>query len=77
MTQHYYTKMNTWPKGERHALTQNNHSKWNTTNYPGTRQLCIECHEATDRCEEDAIYTDSGYGPLCIECLENNSIGES
>ena len=60
--------MNTWPKGRRHAMTQTDHERWNATNYPGTRQLCCACNEPTERCEEDAIYTDDGVGPLCPAC---------
>jgi hypothetical protein len=44
------------------------HERWNANNYPGTRQLCETCGEPTERCEDDAIYTDDGDGPLCVEC---------
>lgn len=40
----------------------------NAHEWPGTRQLCIECGEATERCEEDAIHTEDGHGPLCVPC---------
>lgn len=60
--------MNTWPNGYRHAMEQDAHATWNAVNYPGTRQLCVECDSATGRCEEDAIYTEDGRGPLCVEC---------
>lgn len=46
------------------------HAKINAIEYPGTRQLCIRCEEETERCEEDAIYLDNGYGPLCIFCYD-------
>lgn len=61
--------MDIWPNGQRRALTQREHKQWNATHYPGTRQLCCECHAPTGRCEEDAIYTDDGLGPLCETCL--------
>lgn len=48
--------------------TQAEHNAINVREYPGTRQLCIECAQPTERCEEDAIYTEAGYGPLCIDC---------
>ena len=59
--------MNTWPKGYRHDLDQSEHEQWNARHYPGTRQLCITCEQATGRCEEDSIYRDD-IGPLCEEC---------
>jgi ferredoxin len=52
----------------RRARSQSEHMKINSREYPGTRQLCIECGEPTERCEEDAIYTDDGLGPFCLEC---------
>lgn len=58
---------NTWPGGYRHAMHQSEHESWNASHYPGTRQLCCECDEATGRCEEDAIYVDD-IGPLCEAC---------
>lgn len=64
--------MNTWPGGDRHAMTQSEHEEWNACNYPGTRQLCSECDAETGRCEEDSIYLgdDCEVGPLCEECYE-------
>ena len=50
------------------ARSQSEHEAINRREYPGTRQLCERCGEPTERCEEDAIYTDSGEGPLCAEC---------
>lgn len=58
---------NTWPGGFRHALSQNNHEKWNDSNYPGTRQICVACGEPTGRCEEDTIYNSDGH-PICEDC---------
>jgi hypothetical protein len=58
---------NTWPGGFRHAMHQGEHERWNASHYPGTRQLCCQCDEPTERCEEDAIYADD-VGPLCVEC---------
>lgn len=62
--------MNTWPKGYRHSISQRLHEEWNKSNYPGTRQLCIECGEPTEKCEEDSIYTEEGKGPFCLKCYE-------
>ena len=59
--------MNTWPGGMMHAMDQDDHEKWNAKHCPGTRQLCTDCGEETDRCEEDAIYVDE-HGPLCEKC---------
>ena len=50
--------------------SQAEHEAINRQEYPGTRQLCERCGEPTERCEEDAIYADSGEGPLCVECHE-------
>lgn len=61
--------MNTWPDGQRRALTQSQHESWNDANYPGTRQLCECCDEPTGRCEEDSMYANDE-GPLCEECYD-------
>ncbi len=50
------------------ARTQAEHWAINAREYPGTRQLCFECEEPTERCEDDAIYTEDDTGPLCEEC---------
>jgi hypothetical protein len=68
MTPLFSNLMNTWPNGHRHAMHQSDHEAWNASNYPGTRQLCVECDGETDRCEEDSIHTEDGHGPLCLEC---------
>ena len=60
---------NTCPGGNRYAMTQVQHEEWNSSNYPGTRQLCINCDNPTGRCEEDSIFIDD-HGPLCEECKE-------
>lgn len=59
--------MNSWPGGRRHAMDQGAHERWNGVNYPGTRQLCVDCEEPTERCEEDVIYIED-HGPLCEQC---------
>jgi len=59
---------NSWPDGIRRPMSQGEHARWNASHYPGTLQLCSECGEPTGRCEEDAIYTDDGAGPLCPDC---------
>lgn len=58
---------NSWPDGRRRAMSQSEHERWNASNYPGTRQLCTQCDEPTERCEEDSIY-DGDLGPLCMDC---------
>lgn len=50
------------------ARYQSEHMRINVREYPGTRQLCCQCGEPTERCEDDAIYTDDGIGTLCEEC---------
>ena len=60
--------INSWPGGHRKALHQSEHDSWNSSHYPGTRQLCEICGEPTERCEEDAIYLDDGTGPICPDC---------
>ena len=59
---------NTWPGGFCHAMTQAEHRQWNASNWPGTRQICCRCKQVTGRCEEDEIVSESGEGPLCVEC---------
>jgi hypothetical protein len=51
-------------------MTQAEHAKWNSLNYPGTLQLCTTCGEPTDRCEEDGIFDDDG-NPYCTEHAAN------
>jgi hypothetical protein len=53
------------------ARSQDEHRRINAQEYPGTRQLCSQCEAPTDRCEEDAIYTAEGCGPLCESCWRN------
>ena len=68
--------MNTWPDNIKRALDQSDHIKWNSSNYPGTRQLCCCCDNPTGRCEEDSLYLNAEFehqsdmGPLCDECYE-------
>ncbi len=73
--------MNSWPGGERHAIYQSEHDTWNAMHYPGTRQICVECGNPTERCEDDSLYFDD-IGPLCKACFdeleeEQNAIGLS
>jgi hypothetical protein len=60
---------NTWPEGKRRALHQHEHEKWNSHEYPGTRQLCTKCDDPTGRCEDDSLYFGDD-GPLCEECYK-------
>lgn len=59
--------MNTWPGGFRHAMYQDQHEKWNSNHYPGTKQLCSICESPTGRCEEDSMYNEDG-NVICEEC---------
>jgi len=52
------------------AISQKAHEKYNATHYPGTRQMCVKCDRPTGFCEDDALYTDEGYGPLCKICYD-------
>ena len=54
------------------AKPQSEHDRINAREWPGTRQLCSECGDATERCEEDAIYAEDGSGPMCVECWEKH-----
>ena len=68
--------MNTWPNGVRRAMSQCKHKSWNANNYPGTIQLCSDCEEPTDRCEDDSIYADNDEDsehPLCIDCYHRKA----
>lgn len=65
------TAENTWPGGERHAMTQTQHQHWNDTHYPGTRQICAICSKPTGRCEEDACYNEDGE-PFCPQCADEH-----
>jgi len=58
---------NTWPEDNRRALDPCEHERWNSQNYPGTRQLCVECGDPTGRCEDDSIFLGE-IGPLCECC---------
>lgn len=57
-----------WWKGR--ALTQDQHEAINARQYPGTRQLCVECDSPTGRCEDDSMFV-GPLGPLCEECFEH------
>ena len=65
---------NTWPTGKRHAIHQSEHESWNSSHYPGTRQLCVQCEQPTGRCEDDSLYADEDnqIGPLCEDCWKAN-----
>jgi hypothetical protein len=58
---------NTWPGGQRRALSQGQHAEWNARHYPGTRQLCVLCEQPTGRCEDDTLFN-GDTGPLCPDC---------
>lgn len=62
--------MNTWPGGERHAMSQCAHEKWNASNYPGTLQLCTKCDEPTGNCEDDTNWS-ADEEPLCWDCYQS------
>ena len=64
---------NSWPNGQRRAMYPREHGAWNDSNYPGTRQLCIDCEEPTGRCEEDSIYIgEEDHGPVCENCRDSS-----
>lgn len=62
--------MNTWPKNRRRALPPSRHEVWNSTNYHGTLQLCENCGQLTEKCEEDELMIE-GLGPVCRECYDD------
>ena len=57
-------------------MSQCEHNRINSGEYPGTRQLCVVCNEPTGRCEEDSIFLEPTYGnqapvgPLCECCFD-------
>lgn len=59
---------NTWPGGHKHAMSQDEHEKWNSSNYPGTRQICSVCEEPTGFCEDDGYLDEDTWDPLCRDC---------
>jgi hypothetical protein len=63
---------NTWPGGNRHAMTQDKHAAHNAASYPGTRQICAICEQPTGRCEDDELYADDA-GPLCEDCYSSRA----
>lgn len=63
---------NSWPGGQKRAIHQTEHERWNKEHYPGTRQLCEICGRETGRSEEDEIRDENGIGPLCVDCLEGS-----
>ena len=68
--------MNTWPKGYRYGMYQNEHEKWNSQNYPGTLQICIKCEEPTGRCEEDSLEIEDAFGEVgsyCEKCYDEEA----
>lgn len=58
---------NSWPGGKRRPLSQSEHGEWNAKNYPGTRQLCVDCEAPTGRCEDHGWFF-KDHGPLCNSC---------
>jgi len=43
------------------------HEAINAREWPGTRQICARCGDATGRCEEDSIDVPN-FGPVCEVC---------
>lgn len=62
--------MNTWPNNIRQVYSQNIHKSYNSTHYPGTREICSLCGEPTGRCEGDSLYLFNceNDGPVCEKC---------
>lgn len=56
--------------------TQAEHDRINAREYPGTRQLCTECDEPTERCEDDQLFTEDGRGPLCVACYSQEALDD-
>jgi len=63
------------------ARSQSEHERINAREYPGTRQLCVECDEPTGRCEDDSLEVEienyhwghictHWHGPLCPACYD-------
>jgi len=67
---------NTWPNGQRRAMTQCEHESWNANKYPGTLEICINCDEPTGRCEEDNVVDDDG-NPYCDDCAVGAGLHKS
>jgi len=40
-------------------------------------QECVNCNEATGRCEDDTLYLEDGYGPLCEECYDLSMLSDA
>ena len=54
------------------SYTQCEHARINAKEYPGTRQLCIDCDQPTGRCEDDSIFYEDD-GPFCIGCYNKKA----
>ena len=61
--------------------TKSEHERINAREYPGTRQICIECDDPTGRCEDDSLEIEVEnyqwghirtywHGPLCPACYD-------
>ena len=50
------------------TYTQCQHEAINAREYPGTRQICIECDDSTGRCEDDTLSVGDHQSPLCEDC---------
>ena len=50
------------------AITQHAHNEINTTQYPGTRQLCDVCSCPTGHCGEDGVWV--GDYRVCDDCYD-------
>lgn len=68
--------MNTWPENKKQALSQDEHKKWNSKNYPGTLQICCKCEEPTGNCEEDGLFDDDG-NSYCHDCAVGSGLIEN
>jgi len=53
-------------------MSQSEHEAWNSSNWPGTRQMCAACDCPTGRCEEDGNLNDEGE-PVCDSCFNGES----
>jgi hypothetical protein len=57
--------------GKRKAFYPSEHESINAVRYPGTRQICELCGDATGRCNEDAMHDKYG-GVVCEDCYDRD-----
>lgn len=55
------------------SRTQSQHEEINRREYPGTRQICSNCDEPTERCEDDGIWSEKLDGWICPDCAKGKN----